>query len=87
MKHQIKRRLYISPVQTIVLGFFINCCRHDLINDAFFCTSWTKRNGLMLFVNFRRLCYRAFAFEYGGTLSPIGQVIIMILIELGGLGF
>ena len=37
--------------------------------------------------NFRRLCYRAFAFEYGGTLSPIGQVIIMILIELGGLGF
>ena len=47
-----------------------------------------KRNGLMLFRgNFRRLCYRAFAFEYGGTLSPIGQVIIMILIELGGLGF
>lgn len=23
MKHQIKRRLYISPVQTIVLGFFL----------------------------------------------------------------
>ena len=23
MKHQIKKRLYISPVQTIVLGFFL----------------------------------------------------------------
>ena len=29
-----------------------------------------KRNGLMLFRgNFRRLCYRAFAFEYGGALE------------------
>ena len=49
MKHQIKRRLYISPVQTIVLGFSINCCRHNLINDAFSAQAGQKRNGLMLF--------------------------------------
>ena len=70
MKHQIKRRLYISPVQTIVLGFSVGICRHDLINDAFFCTSWTKTQWIDAFRgNFRRLCYRAFAFECSGTLE------------------
>lgn len=89
MKHQIKRRLYISPVQTIVLGFFLLIVVGTiLLMMPFSAQAGQKRNGLMLFRgNFRRLCYRAFAFEYGGTLSPIGQVIIMILIELGGLGF
>lgn len=89
MKHQIKRRLYISPVQTIVLGFFLLIVVGTiLLMMPFSAQAGQKTQWIDAFRgNFRRLCYRAFAFEYGGTLESIGQVIIMILIELGGLGF
>lgn len=50
MKHQIKRRLYISPVQTIVLGFFLLIVVGTiLLMMPFSAQAGQKRNGLMLF--------------------------------------
>ena len=47
-----------------------------------------KRNGLMLFVATSAVCVTGLSpLNTAEHWSPIGQVIIMILIELGGLGF
>ncbi len=90
MKHQIKRRLYISPVQTIVLGFFLLIVVGTiLLMMPFSAQAGQKRNGLMFFfVATSAVCVTGLSpLNTAEHWSPIGQVIIMILIELGGLGF
>ena len=56
MKHQIKRRLYISPVQTIVRLFLLIVVGTILLMMPFSAQAGQKRNGLMLFVATSAVC-------------------------------
>ena len=80
--------MYISPVQTIVLGFLLIVVGTILLMMPFSAQAGQKRNGLMLFVATSAVCVTGLSpLNTAEHWSPIGQVIIMILIELGGLGF
>ncbi|HGS8726173.1 TPA: TrkH family potassium uptake protein [Enterococcus faecalis] len=90
MKHQIKRRLYISPVQTIVLGFFLLIVVGTILLMMPFSAQVGQKTQWIdaFFVATSAVCVTGLSpLNTAEHWSPIGQVIIMILIELGGLGF
>ncbi|EAE5953695.1 Trk family potassium uptake protein, partial [Listeria monocytogenes] len=90
MKHQIKRRLYISPVQTIVLGFFLLIVVGTILLMMPFSAQAGQKTQWIdaFFVATSAVCVTGLSpLNTAEHWSPIGQVIIMILIELGGLGF
>ena len=90
MKHQIKKRLYISPVQTIVLGFFLLIVVGTILLMMPFSAQAGQKTQWIdaFFVATSAVCVTGLSpLNTAEHWSPIGQVIIMILIELGGLGF
>lgn len=65
-----KKVVYFTCSNNCLRLFLLIVVGTILLMMPFSAQAGQKRNGLMLFRgNFRRLCYRAFAFEYGGTLE------------------
>ena len=85
MKHQIKRRLYISPVQTIVLGFFLLIVVGTILLMMPFSAQAGQKTQWIdaFFVATSAVCVTGLSpLNTAEHWSPIGQVIIMISFEL-----
>lgn len=90
MRQQVKRKLYISPVQTIVLGFLSLIIVGTVLLSLPFSASNGQPTAVIdaLFVATSAVCVTGLSpVNTVEHWSVIGQTIIMILIELGGLGF
>ncbi|MEW6181896.1 MAG: TrkH family potassium uptake protein [Bacillota bacterium] len=85
----LRRKFRISPPQMLVLGFAALICIGTLLLD----NAWATKNGIppgfltALFTSTSAVCVTGLVVVDTGTYwSTFGQAVILLLIQLGGLG-
>lgn len=84
-----KKRLRLSPSAKILLGFLLVI----LIGTMLLCLPWSNKNGQWLnfvdalFTSTSSVCVTGLlTVDIGTTFTLFGQIVILILIQIGGLG-
>lgn len=89
VEYKNKKKRVMTTTRIIMLGFFLGA----LIGSALLCLPWSLKPGVTLdyldalFVSVSSICVTGLStVNIGATFSGLGQVILLLLIQTGGLG-